>query len=341
MRHITRVTFLFFLCGLFFPGHSQDVHFTQSSASQFVINPAFTGWFEGDCRATILYREQWRAIDGNPYGTYGVSLEKQHPFYTEQINYGISFLQDKSGDVRLTTNYITLSGSYLKVLDGHTIQIGMHLGIVNNAVNAEDFTFDSQFTLGEEEMFSDDISSGENLEESSFYFNFDAGVLWSKKLADKITPVLGFSVFHINSPNESLYVESESKSKVPIRMVAHGSMIYKISDKLKVIPSVIYMNQQKATELLMGANAEIALESKLFTAVYGGVQFRYGMVDNYDALAGIVGTKFKQFDVGFSYDLNVSQLNVATTNQGAFEISLRYTCKSTSVKKVKVSCERI
>jgi len=332
--------FIITAIGLSHACFSQDIHFSNYQTFPISINPANTGWFNGDCRASVIYREQWRAINGSPYATVGASFEKQHFLYTEQINYGIAILQDKSGEANFTSNVLALSGSYFKKQYGNDLQAGFQIAIINNSINAGSFTYNSQFDLGNDEMFNSEIQSGEDLMKSTFYVDASLGVLWSKQLAENIIPTMGFAAYHVNFPNESVYDFKSSDSRVPLRMVVHGIVEYRINKKLRAIPSFVYMNQRKASELMIGGNAEMDIDPNLIRTAYAGAQFRYGMASNYDALAIIIGARYKLFDLGIGYDYNISQLNVATNSRGAFEVSLKYVCRSSKVKNVKVSCER-
>ena len=46
------------------PSQAQDVHFTQFNASPMLVNPALTGAFGGEWRASAIYRDQWRSVVG-------------------------------------------------------------------------------------------------------------------------------------------------------------------------------------------------------------------------------------------------------------------------------------
>lgn len=324
----------------FFNTAAQDIHFSNNQTFPISINPANTGWFNGDCRASAIYREQWRAINETPYATIGASFEKQHFLYSEQINYGIAVIQDKAGEANFTSNILALAGSYFKNQHGHDLQAGIQIAVINNTINAGNFTYDTQFDLGNDEIFNNEIESGENLMKSSLYIDASAGILWSKQLSEKIIPTMGIAAYHINLPNESVYEYKNNEANVPLRMTIHGTIEYRISDKLRAIPQFIYMNQRKASELLIGGTAEYDINPNLIRTAYAGTQFRYGLKNNYDALAIIAGIRYKLFDFGIAYDYNISQLHIATNSKGAFELSLKYTCRSSKIKNIKVSCER-
>src|ERR1700744_5202325 len=53
---------------------AQDIHFTQFNAAPLIINPAFTGNFDGQYRVAAIYRNQWQSVTV-PYVTYGASID--------------------------------------------------------------------------------------------------------------------------------------------------------------------------------------------------------------------------------------------------------------------------
>lgn len=62
------------LLTLFSNGISQDIHFAQFNMTPLIINPALTGVFFGDHRASLNYRDQWTGF-GNGYRTYSFSFD--------------------------------------------------------------------------------------------------------------------------------------------------------------------------------------------------------------------------------------------------------------------------
>ncbi|MBK8807318.1 MAG: PorP/SprF family type IX secretion system membrane protein [Bacteroidales bacterium] len=318
---------------------AQDVHFTQYYASPLTQNPANTGWYEGDCRISANYRNQWKAIAGKPYSTFGVAFDKPYYFFSEKFSYGVQFINDKSGTVGLSVNKIYASLAYYKKIAGHEFQIAIQPGYVNKSTNMDEYTFDGQFTLGGEEVFGGEFS-GEGSAEGINYFDLNAGLLWSNQLTEKIRTTVGMSLFHLTTPNESFFGTKSDVTQLAIRKVIHANASFKLGKSLRLVPNTMYMAQRKATEWLIGANLEVDLNPKTIKTVYFGTIFRYGWKENFDASAWIVGARIKQFDLGLSYDFNVSSLAVATNNRGALELSLSYICKSTQPVSIKIPCDR-
>jgi len=327
------------LSGLFL--QAQDVHFTQFYAMPLLQNPANTGFFKGDCRANAIYRDQWRSVDGQPYSTVGLSFDKQFFYYSHQISGGATFVHDRSGYGPLSSTKFYLSGSYMKVINRHKIYAGIQAGLVYKGSNSDALTFDNQYDHGGDQVFNPDFSSGETLNKSLAYFNLNFGLAWSRRISDKLIPKAGIAFSNLTRPTESFSgIELEDTSLLAIKTTLHAELYYGLGKKMGVVPRVMYLTQRKASNFLIGANLEYYLADKVVNTIYGGTIFRYGWSDNYDASAWVIGARFKQFDVSMSYDINVSQLQEATKNRGAFEIALSFICPSTQPVKIKVPCDR-
>src|ERR1700761_7009157 len=82
---------------------AQDIHFTQFDAVPLVINPAFTGNFDGQYRAAAIYRNQWQSVTV-PYVTYGASFDLPivHDLtHDDYLAAGAQVYKDQAGDANL------------------------------------------------------------------------------------------------------------------------------------------------------------------------------------------------------------------------------------------------
>ncbi len=82
---------------------AQDIHFTQFDMTPLVINPAFTGMFDGQVRAGAIYRNQWASVTV-PYVTYGASVDLPLPIERngDYLAGGLQFYKDQAGDANLS-----------------------------------------------------------------------------------------------------------------------------------------------------------------------------------------------------------------------------------------------
>lgn len=65
-----------------------DPHFTQYYVHPAWLNPALTGAFDGDYRASAIYRNQWSNVSG-PFSTVGAALELPT---SKNLNLGVNLI---------------------------------------------------------------------------------------------------------------------------------------------------------------------------------------------------------------------------------------------------------
>jgi type IX secretion system PorP/SprF family membrane protein len=317
---------------------SQEIHFSQFYANPLSINPANTAWYDGNLRVNAMYRTQWRAIDAKPFQTVSFGLEKQFQFYDFSYGIGVCAIRDESGYVGLINDKILFSGAFAANVNGHNLSGGIQAGLVYKTTNIAHYTYNSQFDLGGESVFNRNFENGEQEDGRLFHLAINAGVLWDKQLTSDFIAKAGISIFNINTPYESFYGVELKDSEQALRVAIQGGGKYTVNKKITVQPNLLFMRQEKATELLIGGNVDYAFKKDVI--VYGGTIFRYGFSKNYDATVWIIGTKYKRFNIGASYDINVSSLREATNYRGAVEVSLTYLTPSWKSTKVKIPCER-
>lgn len=319
--------------------YCQDIHFTQFYANPLTMNPAQTAWYDGNVRLNMMYRTQWAAIDNKAYQTVSVSAEKQLHFYDHTYGFGLQMLHDESGYVGLTVNKILASGAFAFHTGGHVLSLGIQAGVTQKNTDISKYSYDSQFDLGGDEIFNRMLANGEDEGDALIHMSIHAGAMWKKQLTYNYIAEAGFSFFNINTPYESLHGVELDETKQALRTAIQIGGTILLNKKVHLHPNFAYMMQDKATDLLIGMNLSYALQKQI--SLYGGTLFRYGWAKNYDASAWIVGAKIKQFDIGFSYDINISSLREATNLRGAFEVTLTYLSPSWKSTKLQIPCNRL
>ena len=183
------------------------------------------------------------------------------------------------------------------------------------------------------DIYTNDPTAGDNLS----YMDINTGIYWSKEFIG-FKPFIGLSLFHINSPKESFLNDN---NRLPSRKVIHaGSTIY-LNEKIFIVPNILYMSNDKANDLLAGTNVGYVFlnEFNIKKAVFLGSYFRDGISRNPDAIVIVGGVNYNKFDVGISYDINISDLNKVTNNKGGFEISLIYKGIDYQLKQISIPCD--
>lgn len=145
------------------------------------------------------------------------------------------------------------------------------------------------------------------------------GLLWNTQISKTQIINGGISFQHLNQPNVSLYPEQQTY--IDLRTTLHGSYQFRIAPKLDLIPGILMMFQGTNTEITPGANVKYTLNKNKFhyLALYGGIWTRAN-----DAAFITMGMDWNTLNVGLSYDLTYSSLNVASQLRGGIELSVIY-----------------
>jgi type IX secretion system PorP/SprF family membrane protein len=299
-----------------------DPHFTQNYTFPMYINPAMTGGSDGDYRASAIYRGQWGSIT-NPYRTTGLSFDTRT---NKNLALGIQMQNQSAGDGGF--NYFNASASfaYTGVKFGQDnnrrMVFAMQAGVLNRRVDQSKFKWGEQWNpiTG----YNANNPTSENFAATSATtLDIGAGVLYYDASPDKKTNVFGgLSVYHLNKPKDPIIsTQSTALNTIPMRYVLHGGVCFNISDRARIIPHALYMQQGTAREEMIGAYAQITVNEE--TDLMAGIYYRFN-----DAVAPYVGFDWRNFIVGLSYDVNASKLGNMSRNVNSFELSLSYIKRS-------------
>ena len=316
---------ILFICMVFSTGlWAQDYHFSQFWAAPMNINPAFAGVNNGDLRVISNYRTQWAAISPQPYKTIGASLEMMIPPRRSAKDFwgiGFNFNNDKAGVGNLKTTQGNFTLSYSKPLSRNTnlISLGVQLGGGSRSIDFSGFSWDAQYNGVEYDPALPSKEPGLSQPNVS-YIDVSTGMLWSYCPSKNFRMNSGVSLYHINRPELSFTGQKDAQS---MRITYHGSAQI-ISNNRSIIPSVLYMQQgpQRLLNAGIGMRYRLQDRSKFTgyeseTAIYGGVFYRLK-----DAAYVVMRIDYGDFGFGVSYDLNVSNLTVASNGRGGMELML-------------------
>lgn len=316
--------------------NAQDVHLSQFYTAQLNLNPALGGMYEGEYRIACNYRNQWREIN-KPIATAMAAFDKKFFFYSDEIDAGILFINDQFSGFNQKTNKIILSGSYKKMLSGHELSGGLQMGMTFRSTDLSLQTFPNQWVY-ETGEFDPNVNNGENtIGDSQSFFDMNFGLAWSKRFGN-IKPTAGFSLFHINRPKDTYF--DDKVESLRLRKVFHAEADYRIKPKFSIEPKLLYMWTTKVQDLVFGSNFKYHLGKEPIKNIYAGVLYRAGFGRNRDAAFPVIGMNYKQFDIGLSYDINVSSLSYYSDRKTTFEISVTYTAPLFSPENLSIPCDR-
>jgi len=324
MRNLYALVIVLFSCNVI----AQDVHFSQYFASPLTLNPASTANVNGVFRATFNYRNQWFNIPSlnsvAPYQTFAGSFDM--PILRERLEndafgFGASVYADKAGNGPLSTIHAMFSTAYHKAVDRYgraRIGLGIAAGFYQKRIDPSNLIFESQFDGA---GWNTSLDNQENFTNTSFIKpDVNIGALWSHAPKEIFRYYLGFACMHVAAPRESFL--NDSRSRLNRRFVAHGGMqIFLNRDyTLSISPTMLFMLQSQAQQYNVGFGVNYVANDNV--EVFGGAFYRVR-----DAVIFNLGVEVYNARLGLSYDLNHSNLRLATKAQGAFEVSLVYIFK--------------
>lgn len=327
---------LFLLPNLFF---AQDQHFTQFFAAPLTLNPALSGAFNGNYRLGIIYRDQGSQGLDNPYLTVAAALDLRfnskptHRNISDAFGIGILFYNDKVPAIDLSTNQMLVSGAYHKSLgkaNNQFLSAGFQIGVAQRNIGYENLTFDDQFngTSGYT------IPTGESLPGNNFSFaDMSVGTNYAYIPERQTAIYAGFALHHFNEPQISFYYdkradEQRGNNTLLSKFTSYLTFQIPVSNKVQVHPRALFYMQGPHMAVNAGSNFRFLLSDITGSALHLGGWLRPVRYEdqsfNLDAAILMTGIEFNNFLLGFSYDLNLQNVNYSGARQGALEISIAY-----------------
>lgn len=301
---------------------AQDVHFTQFNATPLILNPAFTGAFDGPVRASAIYRDQWKGV----YRTIAASADAPIVRDISGDDYlagGIQFYNDVAGDGNLNNFTGLLSVAYHKFLGmegDKSLSVGLQGGYTSKSIDLSRLYYGNQFKDGGFTGPTNTQLNGSPVR----YFTVNAGVAYSHKISDRFSYSLGVAGNNLNQPQESINKIQNSDVGLGMRLSAQAGAIIYTGERLSLRPAVLYQTQTATTEIIAGNEFNYIIGSD--PEVQGLVPkiFVGGWYRNNDAIMVSAGAEFQGLRIGVAYDFTTSTYNVVNNGRGGFEIGISY-----------------
>ncbi|HEY0612331.1 MAG TPA: PorP/SprF family type IX secretion system membrane protein [Chitinophaga sp.] len=300
---------------------AQDIHLSQFYETPILRNPALIGIFNGDVRVQAVYRNQWNSVTV-PYQTGALSGEMKFPVGMSNnfVTAGLQLTYDRAGTSRLTSVQVLPAINFHKSLSADKssfLSLGVTGGMVQRQFNPANLTFNNQYTNG---RFDPSAPSGENGLALRGYTYLDAGIglSYNSVIGEDVNYFLGAAVYHFNRPKVSFY--KDASVELDMKFTINAGITVPLSEKVKVIGQYNELHQGTYSEFIGGALIgygllEQGLESD--RGIYGGLFLRWN-----DAIVPTIKLDMGTWEMGASYDANISKLRTASQTFGGFEISL-------------------
>ncbi len=322
------------------PLPAQDQHFSQFFAAPLTFNPALTGAFNGRYRLGIIYRDQWRQVLDYPNVSYAGSVDMRFGLSSRRkrvldaVGGGVVFYSDKFSGLGFSTNQISVSGAFHKALSNQADQflsLGFQVGIAQRNINYENISFEDQFDGG---GFGD--PTAEALPENNFsYGDFSVGLNYTLAPSGQTAVFAGAAIHHILEPQVSFYFDPDEDdpdrngdNKLLRKYTAHLTLQIPLSERIQLLPRGLFYLQGPHMALTGGANFRFVLNDINGIALHVGAAVRpvrdVETSLQLESAIAMTGIEFKNFLFGFSYDANLSDINVMNNRRSAFEFSIAY-----------------
>jgi type IX secretion system PorP/SprF family membrane protein len=320
--NIVLLTGVFFFKG--YTGMAQDIHLSQFYETPLLRNPALAGIFTGDYRIEAVYRNQWSSIT-IPYQTTAVSGEAKFPIgqNNDYITGGLQLTYDVAGTSHFQTTQMLPTINYHKSLSDERnmyLSIGFMGGFTQRQFNPAMLTFDNQYNNG---AFDPSASSGENFSKFGFtYPDLATGISFSSTIAENINWFIGASYYHFNRPKVSFF--GDKTIELSPKWEYNAGLSAPLGDYAKLILEYNQLKQGIYSEVMAGGLLGYRIQlgsgaTDQTNMIYGGLFVRWN-----DAVVPVLKLELDRYEIGFSYDVNVSKLSKASQSFGGFEISLSY-----------------
>jgi type IX secretion system PorP/SprF family membrane protein len=305
----------------------QDPQISQFYAAPTILAPSMAGTTMGS-RLGLNFRDQWPAIPG-AFVTYSLAFD--HFFSQSNSGVGLFIIRDRAGTGRLSTTNSGMQYSYkILVNKGFEIRPGLQLYYTQRSTDFYRHTFSDQISFTGIAPVTMETAPFEKVG----YMDFAASVFaYTEKY-------WGGMVFdHLVKPNQSLF---GGESEVPVLFKAFGGAKFIIDQSVgnyveeSITAAFLYKSQGKYDQL------DIGVYWTKFSFVAGfwyrglpllkSYEKGYG---NSDAVTILVGYKWEDVKIGYTYDFTVSKLINST--RGAHEVSLSYEFnQNRKIKKNKI-----
>ena len=287
---------------------AQDIHFSQIDVNPVLLNPAYSGFFDGQGRFGLTYRNQWATVS-TPFQTMTATAEialKRRRYQQDGLSLGLMAFTDRAGSLNYGSTAANAILSYYKAL-----AVGVILsGAIEGGRGYTGFDPSQAVMTDPDETFPT---------HSTQYPLLGAGLALFIQPNDDFYLKIGASGRNLNQPNISFF-ENES-----LYLARHYNLYvraeYRAWSNVALMPLALLQIQDNNTEAIMGADAKWFLSEGMndITTFSAGAHYRM-----LDALYLNATLERNAWLVNLCYDINLSKLTPASYTVGAIELTAIY-----------------
>lgn len=318
-----RLKIIYFAIALGLAGQlcGQDIHFSQYENAPVFTNVGQTGLYAGDYRVAAIYRNQWFSVPV-PYSTFGVSGEMRlmrDKLERDILAVGLLLTRDVAGDSELSATQAQFSLAYSKQLTtGLFLFGGVYAAVGQRRFSTQRLQFDDQYNGDsfDPSIVSADLANFRNTNFMYFDSGLGLGLRWQQSRRTFCNLSTGIS--HLNTPMQQFMSGGE---RLPMRISAQITASAQVNQKSDLLVSTQYQRQSVYQSFMFGAGWRYHLDQSRGRemAIFATLSHRLK-----DAIVPMLGFNYQGWQLGLSFDINISNFDVATNRNGAVELSLIY-----------------
>ena len=225
---------------------AQDPTYTHAFMAPVYLNPAATGMADYDFRVSAIYRRQWLIV---PSGMQYFTIAADKYVFEHNIGVGLMANSEQEGYIKK----LGFHGTFAKLLcfGSHRLSLGLQAGLYNRQVDYSKLWFADQISnQGIITNLPSQVSP--NVNNRKWLPDFAAGAMWVHNSG----LMIGFSVHHLNQPDESFTNAEESKLPRRLTMETRFPLVIGTNkiwdDDLLLVPGIIYSSQRYNQQLSLG-----------------------------------------------------------------------------------------
>lgn len=299
---------------------AQEPGFMQFNAAPLAISPALAGSYSSDFRVMAHARSQWLG-KGMTYNTQSLTVDGKIKVLDEENYFGLGgmVISDKAMEGLFKSNYFTLNGSYHFALNDNGSGLAAGIGVVGNntRVDFSQLYFDQQITgSGFDRTFS---SNELALRNNASYLSASAGLMYTY-VSELMYFDFGVSGFRFLKMNRSLM--GDKNQFIEPRYSVYSYYTGALNDWASLMASGMHMVMNKNHITNLGLGLSLILSGETF---YESNVLNVGAYYNTNGfIAPFIGYQFKNYEIGLSYDFNISPKRSGSIANKAIELNLAY-----------------
>ncbi len=303
----------------------QEKHFSMFYASPSLLNAGANATMGEDFRLFTNFRMQWLSAVDKPFRTNAFSAETKLFKNTSTNGYigtGLHFFNDVTGDYRIATtsfavpiNYVIQIGRFDK------FSIGVLPGYFQQSPSGVE-KWDSQWNGL---AFDPAVNSGEGTIKTVNTFDIGSGLYYSR-----INPntngvfKVGFAANHLTSQAVNFKSLTSNLYRQYVGHLDWNCRFYNSNVGFSPMAYAFFQGPNK--NIVAGVSLDYLLQQpSRRTDFVQEKSISFGLYHRWkDAIIASVNFKYSGYEVGLSYDANISNARVATNTVGAFEIFFKW-----------------